>query len=114
MLAVDVPKDNAVGPKVMPARSASRRPALLIVVLALWLVSAAVRFAMYDSRQNVADLDATYHVLLTVQAYRETPVSVHRFLPLVTLGHAPERGVPFGTTVPDAHGIYYYTSFTPA
>jgi hypothetical protein len=94
--------------------SGRRRSSLLVVVLVLWLVSVGVRFAMYDSQENVVDLDATYHVLLTVQAYRETPVSVHRFWPLVTLGTAPERGVPFGTTVPDDHGIYYYTSFAPA
>lgn len=91
-----------------------RRPRLFIYVLALWALSAALRLAIYDPRQNVANLDATYHVLLTVQAYRETPAAVHHFLPLVTLGHAPERGVPWGATVPGANGIYYYTSFPPA
>jgi hypothetical protein len=111
---MEIPQSDTLQSKVRTPFSAGRRPSLLIVVLALWLVSAAVRFAMYDTRENVVDLDATYHVLLTVQAYRETPISVHRFWPLVTLGNAPERGIPFGTTVPDARGIYYYTSFAPA
>src|SRR5262249_22438700 len=111
---IEIPKHDAFQSKAPAALPRGRRPSLLIVVFALWLVSVGARFATSDSRENVVDLDATYHVLLTVRAYQETPASVHHFWPLVTLGDAPERGVPFGTTVPDAHGIYYYMSFAPA
>jgi hypothetical protein len=86
----------------------------MAAVVGLWIASAALRLAMYDSRENVANLDATYHVLLTVRALQETPASTHRFLPLVTLGASPERGIPFGSTIPDANGLYYYASFPPA
>lgn len=108
-----IPSDDAQS-DVPRGLFGGRRPALVTAIVVLWLVSVGVRFAMYDSRENVVNLDASYHVLLTVQAYRDTPASVHRYWPLVTLGNAPERGVAFGGTVPDARGIFYYTSFAPA
>jgi hypothetical protein len=58
--------------------------------------------------------DALYHVLLTMQAFEETPSSVHNFLPIVTLGNSEDKGIKWGGTIPDQSGNYYYTSFSPA
>lgn len=58
--------------------------------------------------------DATYHVLLTMKCYEETPVSVHKFVPLVSLGQERDKGISWGATVPDQYGNYYYTSFSAA
>ena len=40
---------------------------------------------------NVTNIDASYHVLLTVRALNETPASIHHFLPTVTLGRELDR-----------------------
>ena len=58
--------------------------------------------------------DATWHMPLTVTAYDETPISDHLFLPIVTLGEESGKGIPWGATIPDNKGNYYYTSFSPA
>ena len=81
--------------------------------LVLVAVSVIVRFPKADT-QNYCNSDATYHVLLTVQAYKETPSWVHHFLPIVSLGKSSDKGISWGATIPDARGNYYYTSFSPA
>lgn len=57
--------------------------------------------------------DATWHTLLTIEAYNETPISQHLFLPIVSLGEAEDKGIPWGATIPDTEGNFYYTSFSP-
>ena len=63
---------------------------------------------------NYQNSDATYHVLLTMQAYEETQISVHKFLPIVSLGGEQNKGISWGACIPDEFGNYYYTSFSPA
>ena len=63
---------------------------------------------------NYLNSDATWHTLLTVRAYSETPISVHKFLPIVSLGNPEDKNIPWGACVPDKFGNYYYTSFSPA
>lgn len=63
---------------------------------------------------NYYNSDATWHVLYTVEAYRETPVSEHLFLPLTSLGSGDDKNIPWGATVLGRNGNYYYTSFSPA
>lgn len=58
--------------------------------------------------------DATWHTLYTVQAYSETPIREHLFLPIVSLGDASDKHISWGATIPDKNGNYYYTSFSPA
>ena len=41
---------------------------------------------------NYLDSDATWHTLLTMQAYDETPISQHKFLPIVSLGGVDNKG----------------------
>ena len=63
---------------------------------------------------NYLDSDATWHTLLTMQAYDETPIREHKFLPIVSLGGLDNKGISWGATIPDKDGNYYYTSFSPA
>lgn len=67
-----------------------------------------------DGETNYSNSDATWHVLLTMTAYAETPVSQHLFLPIVSLGGASNKHISWGATIPGKEGNYYYTSFSPA
>ena len=62
---------------------------------------------------NYRNSDATWHTLLTMKCYDETPASVHKYLPIVSLGEERDKGIPWGATIPDEYGNYYYTSFSP-
>jgi len=85
-----------------------------VVCILLIVVSVVARFPRASQPRNYHNSDATWHMLLTIQAYRETPARVHRFLPIVTLGHENDRHIAWGATVPDAHGNFYYASFSGA
>jgi len=63
---------------------------------------------------NYYNSDATWHVLMTMQAYEETPASVHKFVPLINMGGEGDKGISWGATIPDQQGNYYYTSFSAA
>lgn len=82
-------------------------------ILLLVVVSTILR-APKPMAEDWVDSDATYHVLLTMEAYAETPASVHHYLPLVSLGGVANKNIPWGATIPDSFGNYYYTSFTSA
>lgn len=88
---------------------------MLVTVLALLLVliTSVVTYPDY-SKINYRNSDATWHTLLTMTAYKETPASEHLFLPIISLGRADDKGITWGSTLPDANGNYYYTSFSPA
>ena len=60
------------------------------------------------------DSDATWHTLLTIECYNETPISQHLFLPIVSMGGEDNKWISWGGTIPDSEGNYYYTSFSPA
>ena len=94
----------------MPGSTPFRR--FILAIVALFAISAALRWS-WRSDPIVANIEASYHVLLTVEAMNQTPVSVHRFLPIVTLGRQFDRDVRFGASVRGPQGIYYYTSFAP-
>lgn len=85
---------------------------LLLLSMVLVVFTSVIKYPEGDV--NFTNSDATYHTLLTMQAYDETPVSVHKFLPIVTLGGETDKNIPWGATVPDSQGNYYYTSFSPA
>jgi hypothetical protein len=76
-------------------------------------ISIGLRFPKINEK-NYYNEDATHHVLLTITAYDKTPASIHKFLPIVTLGEPEDKNIPWGATIPDAYGNYYYTSFSPA
>ncbi|MDR1564493.1 MAG: hypothetical protein LBS74_06015 [Oscillospiraceae bacterium] len=83
---------------------------IYILCLCVGITSIVLRFPQNETN-NYVNSDATWHTLLTIEAYQETPPSIHKFLPIVTIG---EKGIPWGLTVPDTYGNYYYTSFSPA
>lgn len=77
------------------------------------LVILLLSFFKYNPGEiNYRNSDATWHTLLTIQAYEETPISVHKFLPIVTLGKPEDKGIPWGCYLSDDAGNYYYTSFS--
>lgn len=84
------------------------------IVTAIILVIAASIMKYNSGNINYYNSDATWHTLLIVEAYSETPVSQHLFLPIVTLGAENDKWIPWGATIPDDQGNYYYTSFSPA
>lgn len=97
------------------AGTGRRRLSLALVyvaVVALVVASAALRYRSGEIRYQ--NEDATWHVMLTVEAYNETPASQHLFLPLVSLGEEADKSIAWGHTIPDDQGNYYYTSFSPA
>lgn len=92
-----------------------------IQIKPLWIISVVIAVvvmlsAKYRYRSGEIDYhnsDATWHALLTIEAYNETPISQHLFLPIVTLGDLEDKFIPWGATIPDDEGNYYYTSFSP-
>lgn len=100
-----------------PSRwSPSRAHPLLAgaAVLAIQAVLTASSFAaVKGDTYGRRNLEATYHVLLTMRALRETPLSQSLGLPIVTLGQVNDRGIPWGVAVPNASGEFVYTSFPP-
>ena len=81
---------------------------LVPAIVALFAISAAIRWSWRDDAV-VSNIDASYHVLLTVEAMNQTPVAVHRLLPIATLGRSFDRDVKFGAAVRGDSGIYYTT-----
>lgn len=89
----------------------TRLPVIIFIIIAAIFIS-IIKFRFGDI--NYQNADATWHTLLTVTAYDETPIKDHLFLPIVTLGDAGDKWIPWGMTLPDHNGNYYYTSFSPA
>lgn len=79
-----------------------------IIILFLVIIRIPKESAYYK------DCDATYHTLLTMKCYDETPKSIHKFLPIVSLGEVEDKNISWGECVKDDNGNYYYTSFSSA
>lgn len=86
--------------------------AIVLMAIIVAVVISTIKFRSGDI--NYINSDATWHTLLTIEAYNETSASIHKFLPIVTLGKTDNKGVSWGATIPDVYGNYYYTSFSPA
>ena len=85
---------------------------ILTIIIGCVLLSSVLRYR--SGEIDYLNSDATWHTLLTVECYNETPVSEHLFLPIVSLGSEDDKYIPWGMTIPDERGNYYYTSFSPA
>ncbi|WP_136637807.1 hypothetical protein [Pseudooceanicola onchidii] len=85
----------------------------IFMVALVYLLSLILRIGTFTETVGALGVEATYHVLWTVEALQHGPISSHVFLPTVTLD--PARGVPFawGATVATPGGSYVYTSFPP-
>ena len=83
-----------------------------ILVFCLVICVAIIRYPNYDFI-NYRCSDATWHTLLTMNALDETSISVHHFLPIVSLGQDSDKFISWsGSTVADDLGNYYYVSFS--
>ena len=83
-----------------------------IYILVVLLIGVGVLLRIPKENKSYKNNDATYHTLLTIKAYDETPLSIHKFLPIVSLGNEEDKNISWGATVKDSKGNYYYTSFS--
>lgn len=83
---------------------------LALSVLARWNLVLHRPLAGYMDNE-----DAASHILATNIAYSQTPWSVHRFLPIFTLGADHDKNIDDLPTssVHDKQGNFYYASFPP-
>lgn len=88
-----------------------KRVILSLVIFLCMIASIVARYP--NASENFQNSDATYHTLLTIQAYDETPILEHKFLPIVTLGGVFDKDIRWGATILGDQGNYYYTSFGP-
>lgn len=72
-----------------------------------------LRKADFSRTTGARNLDATYHVLLTVTSLNENPVSNSWYLPDISLGGVANHYISWGATVPTRDDDYIYTSFPP-
>jgi hypothetical protein len=68
---------------------------------------------VYWSEPNLSipNIEATWHVIHTVNALKSDSVLHHYLLPSVTLGNVLDRWVGWGAAVPTSSGSLIYTSF---
>lgn len=93
-----------------------RRSGLVGALLVLMAFAATFvwRWPDWDERTNVYNIEASYHVLLTMEALDRTPAASHRYLPIVSLGLPQDKHIAWGGAVLAPDGNAYYTSFFPA
>ncbi|MBP1173299.1 hypothetical protein JOE49_000551 [Paenibacillus sp. PvR133] len=70
-----------------------------------------VRTSNLKPYSNINIIDASYHVLLTIDALKENSIKDHLLLPIVSLGLVEDKYISWGATVSDKKGNYFYTSF---
>jgi len=83
------------------------------ILLGAFFLSIGLRLGDLNDNIGAQNLEAPYHVLLTVKALKESPISNHWLLPTVSLGRHLDKFITWGSTLPTATGDYIYTSFTP-
>ncbi len=84
---------------------------ILIALLTVFTISCIHR--QPDVSQGFKASDATYHTLLTMECYEQTPASVHRFLPIQTYGADYNKFINNGPSLlQDDLGNNYYISFS--
>ncbi|MGQ0286873.1 hypothetical protein ACT2CV_06685 [Pasteurellaceae bacterium 22721_9_1] len=84
----------------------------LLIVMLLLIFSFILRKNDFNNVVGSANIEATYHTLLTVQALQKNTADHHYFLPTVSLGKERDKHIAWGATVPTEKGDYIYTSFT--
>ncbi|MBC7490141.1 MAG: hypothetical protein H7240_09515 [Glaciimonas sp.] len=77
------------------------------------ILSFSLRQQDFERITGAPNLEATYHVLLTVTALKESPAENHWYLPTVSLGGEQDKDITWGATVPTKTHDYIYTSFPP-
>jgi hypothetical protein len=96
-----------------------RRLAAVLLLLAGAVLAGILPAHLYRSLTDrigspvQRNVGTTYHVQMTVLALDGSAVKAHSLLPVVTLGRPQDRRIPWGATVPNHEGYYFYTSFLP-
>ena len=85
----------------------------LLALLVLLAGSLCLRQHEFAQPKGAQDMEATYHVLLTVTAMNENPLPSHWYLPIISLAGEQNKHIPWGATIATKAGDYVYTSFTP-
>ena len=85
----------------------------MLLLVILLLLSYILRKNDFEKVTGAPNLQATYHVLLTITALNEGRSENNFYLPTVSLGMESDKNIPWGLTVPTKSGDYIYTSFTP-
>lgn len=85
---------------------------VIIVLFAVFIVSCIYRYP--SEGEGFYNSDATYHVLLTMQAYDDSKFSDHSFLPIQTYGSKNNKSINNGPSIlQDVNGNNFYVSFSP-
>jgi hypothetical protein len=84
----------------------------IVFLFCFFIVSLVIKKDEIYKNIGAPNIEAPYHVLHTVNAYIKNDISQHYFLPTVTLENELDKFIPWGATVPDTQGNYFYTSFT--
>ncbi len=85
-----------------------------LVVLLLALGAIGLRLPTWHDGTGAENLEASYHVVLTMEALDRTPAREHLFLPIVSLGQPQDKHIAWGAAVENPVGDQIYTSFFPA
>lgn len=70
-------------------------PGVLVVLLML-VVSFFIRVGDFEKVPPAPNMEASYHVILTMSALKESPIVNHWFLPTVSLGGTLDKNIPWG------------------
>ncbi|TWI56478.1 hypothetical protein IQ22_00927 [Pseudomonas duriflava] len=85
----------------------------LLGVAVLLVASLLFRLPDFEKVTGSQNLEASYHVLITINALNESGVQNHWLLPTISLGNELDKNIAWGATIPTRTGDYVYTSFTP-
>ena len=96
-------------------RRPSRQPPIFaaIAILIGYAIALGLRLNLFATENGASGLEASYHVLWTMTAMRESPITSYWLLPTVTLHPNLADPIPWGATVATKAGSYVYTSFPP-
>lgn len=83
------------------------------IILFLCAGNIAYRWDALTGDVGSENIEATYHVIHTVNSLQSSAWRNHFFLPTVTLGRQLDKNIPWGATKPSSTGDYIYTSFPP-
>lgn len=86
----------------MKATYMIRKYCLLFCLLLLCVAltsSFAVRYKDFSNVTGIQNLEASYHVLLTIKSIQQNPVTDHWYLPTVSLGQENDKNIPWGATL---------------
>ncbi|HEX8412809.1 MAG TPA: hypothetical protein VF637_02845 [Sphingomicrobium sp.] len=84
---------------------------ILFLGAVILMLAGAAFLKLPALRNGAPNLEAPYHVLLTVSSLNETPVARHHLLPTVSLGSVYDKNISWGATLRLPSGDYVYTSF---